>query len=445
VRSVPADVAAAYFLAGEDKARPPGDARSTLALAGFLVDRASETGFLSHVDTTARAWLDALAAVSVVLEYPHAVAVFDFALIIRTHDGVNGKIERRIQHLLNVFTNDEHSKITRRSREGEVRDGLENPPQTLAGGVVFSLRDRRLPSWAVIKWGAVGEYYVVGFGDGSFRRVADAVDDAKLSLGANRWFQQAFAKAGGGRASVVAYVRFDRLRQEGDASLANKIRRVQSSLQLAGVERGFWTFGYDGRAVEANGFVLRPGRDELVPIAGTRFLSAIGGSVIPDRASRYAVIDCNPPTVLRGFRDAYLASRSPVAQEKSRTFWRGMEAGAGVAIEQDIFSHLTRPVVIHDDPRHALRLPFMWTILFRIDGDPDILRRNIDKLLAFAQMEYGDACTIPLHRDAEGMWYSHLGIIAPALAVTDRWVIISHSPGAVRRNIEFLSRIANGK
>ena len=130
VRAVPTDIAAAYFLAGRDHVHSPGDARSgtestvrptMLTLARFLVDRASETGFLSHVDMTVRAWLESLAAALLIMEYPHAVALFAFdaapradgghelaglelALIIRAGDGVTEKIERRIQHLLNVFT-----------------------------------------------------------------------------------------------------------------------------------------------------------------------------------------------------------------------------------------------------------------------------------------------------------------------------------------------------
>ncbi len=447
VRAMPEDVMAACFLAGRGDVSPPGGARSTLALAGFLVDRASETGLLANVDSTIRGWLDALAAVSTVLDYPHAVALFDFdataradgghelaglrgALIIRAADRAKDKIERRIQHLLNVFTNAEHGEISRQTDEGRV---------------VFSLRDRRLPNWAVIEWGAIGDYYVVALGDDSIRRVAQSVNNTGRSLAADRWFLRAFGEAGGGAASVAAYVRFDRLRQRGDASLARKVVQVQESLGLAGVGRGLWTFGYQGRAVEANGFVLGVGRDELMPIAGSRFLEGIAGSVIPGSASRFAVIDCSCAALFRRLRNAYLASRSPAARESTREFWQGIEADAGVAIEQDIFSHLTRPTVIHDDPRHLLRLPIMRTVLLRIDGDARLLRGRIDKLLTYVQEEYGDACRWPLHRDADGVWYSHLGLITPALMVTDQWVVISHSPAAVRRNVEFLSREPNAE
>jgi len=49
---------AAYFLAGRADVSQPGDTRTTLAFAGYLVDHASATGLLANVGTTARAWME---------------------------------------------------------------------------------------------------------------------------------------------------------------------------------------------------------------------------------------------------------------------------------------------------------------------------------------------------------------------------------------------------
>ncbi|MCH7872864.1 MAG: hypothetical protein IID33_14305, partial [Planctomycetes bacterium] len=166
---VPHDAVAAYFAQHAASSESTQAPWSALKLATFVADRANQTGLLSKLDETSRQWIDVAGALSVVFDHPHALALLDVkarpcsndgheladlkaALIIRTH-GDNKRISERIQHLLGVYTNTERGKLVQES-----------------GGDAtwFSLRDARLPDWAVIAWGAYGDYYVVAIGEVPF-------------------------------------------------------------------------------------------------------------------------------------------------------------------------------------------------------------------------------------------------------------------------------------
>ncbi len=460
--AVPADIVAAYFVSGSDPAEelPPvgasKDAASTLQVAAFLADQAQHLGLLSRVDTTCRAWIDGLAVMSIAFQHPHAVVLLDIramprtdgghelaglhaALVIHTR-GDNGHIERRIQHLLNTYTNDEESNMTTRS---------------IGTQVSFTLRDRRLPPWAVLSWGQLGDHYVVAIGDKTFQRIAGAIRNRSPSLAADAWFRHA-GRRSEHPAEVALYVRFDQLRRNMDASLMAKIARVKRALGLVGAQRGLWTVGYDGRAVVATNALRRAGRDEFIPIADPNLLQR--RPILRDQLSRVwdrlsggpgdqetleeslfnAVIDCDPSTVLRGVCEGYAAAKSPRAMRSSRAFWRDLEDNADVSIERDIFSRLGGPVIIHNYPQHALRLPFAWTILMPITGDATILRSHVDRLLESVGRQLSEDGFLRLHHDADGLWYIQYGLSGPGLMVTDRWLVVSFSPHAVRANVALL-------
>jgi hypothetical protein len=423
-------------------------------------------------------WFDALAALPAVGRHPHAVLLFDIAAEARSdggHElarlhaalvlhtaGDNGEIERRIQHLLNTYTNTRDTVLTEKSKHG---------------CITFTLQDRRLPPWATITWGRIDDHFVVAVGDGSYDRIAGTIEGRAGSLGGDTWFADVCARTGcvpgstppsatahpgparhapyhQGDASVAFYVHLEKLKLAADAPLAAKIERVAAALGLAGVERGLWTLGHRGPALELRGVLRRGGRDETYTVAGPELLESFDVPVIPDEAGGYAVLDCHPRRMLHGLSEAYLAAKSPRSRERSRAFWRDLEAAAGVSIERDIFSQLGGPVVIHDYPQHAFHLPLAWTILMPIEGDAAALRGKINRLLNAGRQrlapEHPSASDdydtsrrewsmLQLRRDPDGVWFVQFGLVGPALAVTDRWLVISYSPWAVRANLALLS------
>ncbi|UCC29488.1 MAG: hypothetical protein JSU86_14955 [Phycisphaerales bacterium] len=440
LKTVPSDVVAAYFASGADSARDPGEIGHTLGLVTFLADQAHRVGLLSRFDAGTRVWLDTLAAASVVLAYPHTVVLFEIraaarpdgghrlarlhaALIVRT-GGTNEELAGRIQHLLNTYTNSDQTLLSTRSVQGPV---------------AFVLQDRRLPSWATITWGQLDDYYVIAVGDGAYDRAVETIADRTKSLAADPWFTKALTQANGVGAPLAWYVRFDKLYRDVDASLAEKISRVMSAIGLAGTQRALWTVGRNDRAVEAKAILRRNSADEVATIAQDLLPGTFGGSAIPEGAGGYAIIDCNPRRVLRGLCDAYLAAKSPHAQQGARSFWRGLQAEADVSIEQDIVAHLGQPLLIHDYPRHALSLPLAWTIAVPVTGDARALRRQLDRLLEAGRRRLAGNSVLQLRHDADGVWYIQYGLTGPGLVVTDKWLVASFSPYAVRENVAHLS------
>ncbi|MCH7591618.1 MAG: hypothetical protein IH989_02405 [Planctomycetes bacterium] len=453
---VPHDAVAAYFAEPPSSQESPQAPWSALKLATFVADRANQAGLLSSIEETSRQWIDLAAALSVVFDHPHAVALLDVkarsgsddghelaalqaALIIRT-DGDNKRITERIQHLLGVYTNTQYASLSEQS----------------AGDMTwFSLRDARLGDWAVIAWGAYGDYYVVVIGEGAFERIVATIRDPKDSLRHDAWFaravrQTAAPMTGDGTATVglptepsyAWYVRFDRLRRSSDAGFDAKVQWVQFSLGLAGVDRGLWMAAQSPAtgSVEVVGVHRQKDRDTLHRLAGEFAGADLPDDAVPDLVVGFAVIDCIPSAVWRGASNAYLGSRGSNSKERCELGFDRIEEESGVSVEQDILSLLGGPVVIHNYPRHALRLPLAWTLVVPVRGDPRVLRDRVDKVLRAVQRQQASENGVQLVRTTDGIWHLQYGLAGPALAITDRWLVLSFSPYAVRQNLALLTR-----
>ncbi len=440
LRGVPNDVVAVYAHGGPSGSPTLGDAFSMLDWGTLAVDRIQKMGVLSNIDSCARLWLDSLTAVGTAFRYPHAVALLDIearprddgghelarltaALLIETGES-STTVERRIQHLLNIYTNSNESKLTTRTVHGAER---------------YSLRDSRLPDWAVLSWGRVNEVYVVAIGEGAIERIERAFDDHNAGLLANPWFASAYLRANGPRAVFTCFVEIERLQAGSDPSFAKKVASVGDALGLKDVVRGLWASWRKEGSLEIRAILNRHGRDELIDIAAKRHLARLSEQVIPSDATRFSVFDGSAGDITRRIGDAYLAARSPEAQADSRSFWGGIETQSGISFDRDVFDHLGRPFILHDFPKHPLRLPLTPTILVRVDGDAAALRRSIDGLLSSIQKTFLEDSWYKLKRDDDGMWSLQLGVLAPAMMVTDDWLVVSHSPFAVRTNVEMLA------
>lgn len=474
---VPRDAVAVYFAEHPSSTENVGAPWSTLKLATFVADRANQAGLLSRLDATSRRWIDVAGSASVLFDFPHAVALLDVkakagadnghalaslraALIIQTQ-GDNDRIAARIQHLLGVYTNTAHAKLSEHSVDGVTW---------------FSLRDSHLPGWAVIAWGPYGDFYLVTIGAGAFERIVSTLREPKQSLGRDAWFDRAARHPGtfdtshgdSGRprvhmrgsqvesvtpspdhggidASYAWYVRFDRLRQSGDAGFDAKVQWIQFSLGLSGVERALWMAGQSPGtgSVEVVGVHHKSDSDAIHLLAGEFAGGSLPKDAVPHQATGFAVIDCNPPDIWKGISNAWLGARSHDARERQSRAFGQVETESGISLERDILPLLKGPVVIHNYPRHALRLPLAWTLLVPIRGESRVLRNRVDRILRATQETLGDG--VLLQRDDDKVWHLQYGLAGPALAITqqagfasDRWLIVSFSPYAVRQNLALL-------
>lgn len=437
--AVPGDCVAAVFIDPPQPDAASGTIRTTLDFATFLADRAQHLGLVSMLPDSVRIWIDALASVSVATKHPVALVLIDIeasprdkgghrlagvrAALIAYTRGDNDTIEQRIRHLLKTYTNSEKSILTLSDKTKPRR---------------FDLHDQRLPDWAPITWGKLGDYYVVAVGAGAFDQIARTLTKDSTSLANQDWFRRACSTTEGRDAFLSFYVQFDALRKRADAPLAAKIEKVQAALRLTDVRRGLWTVRRDGRALEVVGLVRRDHQDERVPIAGARFLPCGGEEIIPPGATGYTAFRWRPKVALERIGAAYLASKSPAGRRSLTAFWEDVQRQSRVSIPDDIFANLGDTVVIHNYPRHVLGLPLAWTIWIPIKGDAETLRSSLDRLLLFASGRLGESGVIRIRRTPDRTWYLFAGLSGPALAVTDRWLVVSFSPTAVRQNLTLL-------
>lgn len=414
-------------------------AMSTLHWTTMLADQVQRLGFLSGIDDTVRIWIDVASAVSEATTAPFVASLWNVQALERQDGGHELKslcagvlmrtgddtvsIEQRIQHLLTSYANSQESTLAQRS---------------YGGSTYTELRDRRNPHWAVITWGRVGTFYLVTLGTDARKRIQDTLDARSPSLGADPWFRSALADTGGHHCGVYWYLGFDRLRKQTDSSFNRKLSASLAPLGLAHAERGLWTLGKKGRSVEWHSKVRRKGKDTAHVIAGEALRGTLLQPSIPADATAFAVIDCNPATALQAARTSYLATRAPRPRHQKKSFWDEVEKDSGIDVQRELYSHLQRPLVIHNFPRHPLRLPLALTLLLPTDGQRKTLQDNIDRLLGTAARKIEEQSLVKLERADDGIWFLQFGLQGPAVGVTNRWVVVSFSPDAVRRNIDWL-------
>ncbi len=441
-RSIPSDSVAVFFVTPQRRDAAPAAGEPSLSgLVTTLLEQARTMGLLAGTDPCTRAWLDSFTVAVELARFPHALVLLDIdasrrqdgghqlsrlaaAVVVET-GGEHALLERRIQHLLNAYANNQETILSN---------------ETTSDGTRSVIRDRRLPQWAAIHWGSIGNLYVAAIGVGAFEQIAAAVKDPSKSLPADEWFANASRDVQADGAAAALFLNPERLTRRVDARLGEKIRGVQSALGLERVSHALWSLGRAGRAVEIRSALRRAHRDESEILAGSRFRGVARETWVPEQAEWFTILDISPRSALRGVSEAYSAAKSSSGQERAREFWSTVQSHSGVIIEQDIIAPLGPAIVIHDYPPHAFHLPLAWTVQFQIDGDVRRLRSSVDRLLEYARSELVKQPGVQLAREEDGIWYTSYGLAGPALAIKDRWLMVSFSPHAVRQAVEALDR-----
>lgn len=432
-RLVPGDVIAFYTVDPPPGPQVPGTSNS-LEIATVLIDQAFAMGFLKSLDPVIRGWLDAIACISTVIAHPHTVMLFDLqvqrdeqdshrvselraAIVLQT--GRNNKvIERRIQHLLDSYADQKESTLE---------------TANFGAHSLCKFSDTRLTDWLKLFWGPVGEYFVLAIGEESARAIVETINGGSASVWDDPNYRAAVEKLAAQQALITAQIRFDEVRKKSRA-LGTKLSRMQVDLGMADCEQGFWAAGYAGRSLEIRQWLNIRGVGHAAAISGEQFLGGSVRAALPGVANSFAAIGAEPSLWFERIRAAYLSARSRKNASESRAYWRGVEAEAGMRFA-DLFGALGDPILVHDYPVHALRLPPAWTIVVPVQRDAPALRKNIDALLSYwrAQLVQGP---FGLSQTSDGIWFMNVGLEGPALKVTDRFLVFSFSPHAVRQNLE---------
>jgi hypothetical protein len=450
VDTVPREAIVAVML------NPPGtgQAGSTrtwgINLAAFLLQQARQTGWASDADDGTVILVDALASLPLAGRYPLAVSLFEArarklptgarrlagmraAILLRTGNE-SGPVARRVQELLNLHSDKQHSRIVKRQT-----DDLN----------WYELSDTRWPEWAILEWGPIDGFYVAAIGQGTWAAVARTLRGENASLRADSWFQASHNACRGADAYLEIYLNADALHSQLGDVMEGTPEQVATALGLGDVQRGLWAVGRVDRFVSASCVLRTADGDRHIPITVLPRECPRAAAAVPPEATTCAILRCRPTDLILRARDAYLASQRESSRQRWMSLWNEHVAGPDWSVQADLLDQLGDHIVIHNDPPHPLGIPLLCMILVEIEGSADRVSASIDRLFAALEKYLGGARPEAeagvfepvLRQAADGVWYMQMGLYGPALAVTDHWVVIGYAPDAVRRNVAFLRQL----
>ena len=441
---IPADAMVVLF--GRPAPAPQGDgASNTLTRLGQMLTMGRRMGLIPE---QSRVLADILGTLPMLGRYPHALALLDIAArplpnqgyrlahlqaaLVFDTAGDHEAVAARIQALLDAYTVDTHTTLT------EVKVKPAAP--------YVRLIDDRLPEWCVIEWGALDRRFVVTIGRGAFERIASIARNRRRSIAGDAWYARAHERCHGPASSLELVVDFERIERRLSAVVKGRARSVLDRLGIHVARRILWTSGMAGRAITS--YVMIAGRDgdQFVPLSDPATYDPNALAAVPDAAETFTILSVPIAQLIRNGRDAYLASQRPRRRDKLRQRWAAFEAEFDFDVETELLDHLGGNLIVHTYPPHPLRVPLLCTLQFEIRDDPKSVRAVMNKLLTAWQQRLeqpkNKLAWVGLrprlvHAD-DGVWFIQVGLYGPALAVTDRWIVVSFSPHAVRANLRLL-------
>jgi hypothetical protein len=307
------------------------------------------------------------------------------------------------------------------------------------------LIDERLPGWAIWEWGRLGEFYILSFGEGAFMKVARTHAGAIPRLADDSWFRGALAKTHGDKSLVQGFFAITRLREAlGDAA-QGRVAHVADALQVSDISHDLWTIGQEGRALTWYRCYQKSGEDVVRIYSEPASYPPHHRRIVPDAAKHIAIINVPTRWLVDNLPRAWMASQSEGNLRKWKRAWRTLEQETGIDIGGSLVEHLGQTIVLFDYPPHPLDIPFALTIAIEIKNERAV-RMAVDAILSAwsqylddrAQRHQTVLVRVKVKREDDGVWFLQAGILGPALKVTDRYVVISWSPQALRDALKYV-------
>lgn len=348
-------------------------------------------------------------------------------------EGIGLDLERRVRDLLGTYTDAQNGRI-----ETVQSNGVK----------YYRLTEGRLPGWAVTEWGNAGQFLVITFGQGTFERVLSAVQDRAPNLAGDGWYAQAHLRCSARQSGLEIYLAVAAIEKRLESMVNEAIRSTLHAVELDHVDKLLLAIGFDGRALHSEVLARdRAGRDQHMVLTGKEIVSARVLGLVPESASSYVAFRLPLGPAVRKARQAYLAGQSPERRQRFHDEWTMVEREHKFDTETGLIDHLGEHLVLLPFPRHPLGIPLLGTVWIETTGDKAETERTVDGMMRALQhfveqppagKEARSRLVPQVQRDPSGMWYLQLGLLGPAVAVTDGWIVISFSPEAVRENVAWL-------
>ncbi len=382
------------------------------------------------------------------IRYPHALALIDAQAQPTQTDATARKVDRLRFALVvqNRGDTEPFLRIIQKAVNEQTNSGEATLESKTAGRWTYQeLRDRRLPEWVAIAWGHLDGHFVLTVGPGVWPQIAAVAAGEEESLVHDAWY----AAARGSRARkglIEVLVSADGIQQRLDPFVEGRASAFFQAWDAGGLQQAHWLLGYEGRALYCiahfrinNRTVRRVYAD--ADASDRRLLAAVPSGC------RYAVFALRAEELLPRFFRGLLAVQGPKVRANVERVWAEVQARHGFDAQRDLLAHLGDHIILHNDPPHPLRLPLALTTLTEIRENPAAVRQTVEAMGRAWQAALAEASAPPFHvlGEDDGIWYLRfgagpewLGLAGPAWTVTDRFLITSWSPMALR---EYLERV----
>lgn len=458
---VPADATVAYIAKPYDEPAPehaatsqPGTPPKPTVSIAAIIDFLNAGGLIPN---EGQVFADIASALPLLGRFEHAMVLLDVSSrVIRTKadpgDPDGGELSLRLKELQCAIifrTNGEHrlvlqqlNRIINRYTNKEVAR-LET--QRASGYKYQRLTDERMPGWAVWEWGRLDDFFVLTFGAGAFEKIAATYKGESATLHDAEWFRQAMVKTKGDSAIVQVFIAFAQLGQQLGVAAQGRHSRVIKAIAADNMTYDLWTVGREGRALRCYRCYQREGKDIVHRYSDPANYPVRHRGIIPPDAERYGIITVPTQWLVDNLPRSWIAAKAESTVEKWTRIWERLEQETGVDINGNLVNHLGKTVVFFDYPPHPLNVPFTYTIAIEIDERPPV-KMAIDTLLSTwsryldreAERKGTTLVRVKVLQSDDDIWYLQAGILGPALKVTDRYIVISWSPQALRDAMEFI-------
>ncbi len=321
------------------------------------------------------------------------------------------------------------------------------------------LTAKELPKWASWEWISLDNYFVFVVGKGVLNETVETITKKRESITSNYLIKLANEHDTDIANRVfMGYIDVIRLRNQLSSVMKNTFENVLDALDASELETWLFSAGFTGRAFISKIYLQWPTGAEMGYLTDMISPSNPLYKAIPPQASSYGVSYINVSEGMKSIVSTYLQSRNAQKREKLIRNYNKLMKRAGLSdIDKLIFRHLGPVMIIHDWPAHPLGWPFAKTFVIQHDGSEE-LKRNWKKVLPVWQMlmrkishndkiknapiDLGNIFSVQLDCTDDNIWFIHLGpIVLAAAGLQNQFLVISHSPLAVRVNIKYLNSV----
>lgn len=351
------------------------------------------------------------------------------AIIFRTGDDDDVVLEQ-LNRAISRYTNRDVAKLSTHEAEGFKYQRLV---------------DDRLKAWAIWEWGRIDDCFVIGFGEGAFDRIAAVRKGRQESMQDNDWYRRASSKAKSDASLAHWFLAFAGLRDRLGEVASGRVANVTAALQASDMTHDLWTIGREGRALTVRRCYRRAGEDVVRSYSEPSAYSERLLKIVPTDAKRIAIVNVPTKWLVDNLPRAWVASQSESNIHKWQTVWERLNKEKGIDISANLIDHLGDHIVFFDYPEHPLKIPFALTVAIEINAQKPVKIATDALLDAWGQYLDDRAernktvlVRVNVKHDDDGVWYLQAGILGPAMKVTDRFLVLSWSPQALRDALRYI-------